>query len=92
MYVLFQPIGIAGGLQSVALFSRGDIHFLCYGVLDKAGIECHLLVGAVDVLEGEIYQTVFLALAHIEEVVAIHLDILHRDVVALAQWHVLAIA
>lgn len=26
MYVLFQPIGIAGGLQSVALFSRDDIH------------------------------------------------------------------
>lgn len=92
MYVLFQPIGITGGLQSVALFSRGDIHLLCYGVLDKVGIKSHLLVGTVDVLEGEIYQTVFLALAHIEEVVAIHLDILHRDVVALALRHVLAIA
>ena len=89
---LFQPVGIAGGLQSVALFSRGDIHLLCYGVLDEIGIECHLLVGAVDVLEGEIYQTVFLACSYIEEVVTIHLDILHRDVVALAQWHVLAIA
>ena len=92
MYVLFQPIGIAGGLQSVALFARGDIHFLRYGVLDKAGIECHLLVGAGDILEGEIYQAVFIALSNIKEVVTIHLDILHRDVVALAQWHVLAIA
>ena len=89
--MLFQPIGIAGGLQSVALFSRGYIHLLCYGVLDKVGIKSHLLVDTVDVLEGEIYQTVFLALAHIEEVVAIHLDILHHDVVALAQRHVLAI-
>ena len=91
MYVLFQPVGIACGLQSVALLSRGDIHFLCHGVLDEIGIKSHLLVGTVDVLEGEIYQAVFLALAHIEEVVAIHLDVLHRDVVALAQWHVLAI-
>lgn len=24
MYVLFQPIGIAGGLQSVVLFARSD--------------------------------------------------------------------
>lgn len=54
MYVLFQPIGIAGGLQSVALFARSDIHFLRYGVFDKVGIECHLLVGAGDILEGEI--------------------------------------
>ena len=90
--MLFQPVGITGGLQSIALFSRGDIHLLCYGVLDEIGIKCHLLVGAVDVLEGEIYQTVFLACSYIEEVVTIHLDILHRDVVALAQWHVLAIA
>lgn len=84
MYVLFQPIGIAGGLQSVALFARSDIHFLRYGVLDKAGIECHLLVGAGDILEGEIYQVVFIALGNIEEVVAIHLDVLDGDVVALA--------
>ena len=49
-------------------------------------------VGAVDVLKGEIYQAVFFALAHIEEVVAIHLDVLHCDVVALAQWHILSIA
>ena len=84
MYVLFQPIGIAGGLQSVALFARSDIHFLRYGVLDKVGIECHLFVGAVDVLKGEIYQAVFFALAHIEEVVAIHLDVLDGAVVALA--------
>ena len=55
MYVLFQPVGIAGGLQSVALFARSDIHFLRYGVLDKVGIKSHLLVGTVDVLEGEIY-------------------------------------
>lgn len=48
MYVLFHPIGIVGGLQSVALAARGDIHFLCYGVLDKVGIECRLLVGAGD--------------------------------------------
>ena len=92
MYVLFQPIGITGGLQSVALFSRGDIHLLCYGVLDKVGIKSHLLVGTVDVLEGEIHQAIFLALTHIKEVVAIHLDVLHRDVVALALRHVLAIA
>ena len=92
MYVLFQPVGIACGLQSVALLSRGDIHFLCHGVLDEIGIECHLLVGAGDVFEGEIHQTIFLALGNIEEVVAIHLDVLHRDVVALAQRHVLAIA
>ena len=92
MYVLFQPVGIACGLQTVALAARGDIHFLRYGVFDEAGIECHLLVGAVDILEGEIYQAIFLALAHIEEVVAIHLNILHRDVIALAQWHILAIA
>ena len=78
--MLFQPIGIAGDLQSVALFSRGDVHLLCHGILDEAGIECHLLVGAVDVLEGEIYQTVFFARSYIEEVVAIHVDILHRDV------------
>ena len=92
MYVLFQPVGIACGLQSVALLSRGDIHFLCHGVLDEIGIECHLLVGAGDVFEGEIHQTIFLALGNIEEVVAIHLDVLHRDVVALAQRHVLAVA
>ena len=90
--MLFQPIGITGGLQSVALFARGDIHFLRYGVLDKVGIECHLLVGAGDVFEGEIHQAIFLALGNIEEVVAIHLDVLHRDVVALAQRHVLAVA
>ena len=89
---LFQPVGIACGLQSVALLSRGDIHLLRHCVLDKVGIKSHLLVGTVDVLEGEIYQMVFLALAHIEEVVAIHLDILHRDVVALAQRHILAVA
>ena len=92
MYVLFQPVGIAGGLQSVALFSRDDIHLFRHCVLDKVGIECHLFVGAVDVLKGEIYQAVFFALAHIEEVVAIHLDVLHCDVVALAQWHILSIA
>ena len=92
MYVLFQPVGIACGLQTVALAARGDIHFLRYGVLDKVGIECHLLVGAGDVFEGEIHQTIFLALGNIEEVVAIHLDVLHRDVVALALRHVLAIA
>ena len=86
MYVLFQPIGIAGGLQSVALFARGDIHFLRYGVLDKVGIECHLLVGAGDILEGEIYQAVFVALSYIKEVVTIHLDVLDGDVVALAQF------
>lgn len=84
MYVLFQPIGIAGGLQSVAFFARSDIHFLRYGVFDEAGIECHLLVGAGDILEGEIHQTIFLALGNIEEVVAIHLDVLDGDVVALA--------
>ena len=84
MYVLFQPIGITGGLQSVALFPRGDVHLLCHGILNKVGIKSHLLVGTVDVLEGEIYQAVFLALAHIEEVVAIHLDVLDGDVVALA--------
>ena len=81
---LFQPVGIAGGLQSVALFSRGDIHLLCYGVLDEIGIECHLLVGAGDILEGEIYQAVFIALSNIKEVVTIHLDVLDGDVVALA--------
>ena len=84
MYVLFQPVGIAGGLQSVALAARGDIHFLCHGVLDEAGIECHLLVGAGDILEGEIYQAVFIALSNIKEVVTIHLDVLDGDVVALA--------
>lgn len=84
MYVLFQPIGIAGGLQSVALFARSDIHFLRYGVLDKVGIECHLLVGAGDILKGEIYQAVFIALSNIKEVVTIHLDVLDGDVVALA--------
>ena len=84
MYVLFHPIGIAGGLQSVALFARNDIHFLRYGVFDKVGIECHLLVGAGDILEGEIYQAVFIALSNIKEVVTIHLDVLDGDVVALA--------
>lgn len=84
MYVLVQPVGIAGGLQSVALLSRGDIHFLCHGVLDEVGIECHLLVGAGDILEGEIYQAVFIALSNIKEVVTIHLDVLDGDVVALA--------
>ena len=81
--VIFNPL----------LFSLGVMFtFFRHGILDEAGIECHLLIGTVDVLEGEIYQTVFLALAHIEEVVAIHVDILHRDVVALAQWHILSIA
>ena len=89
--MLFQPIGIVGGLQSVALFARSDIHFLRYGVFDKVGIECRLLVVAGDILKGEIYQAVFIALSNIKEVVAIHLDVLHRDVVALAQWHVLAV-
>ena len=84
MYVLFQPVGIAGGLQSVALFARGDVHLLRYGVFDKVGIECHLLVGAGDILEGEIYQAVFIALSNIKEVVTIHLDVLDGDVVALA--------
>ena len=84
MYVLFQPIGIADGLQSVALSARSDIHFLRYGVLDKVGIECHLLVGAGDILEGEIYQAVFIAFSNIKEVVTIHLDVLDGDVVALA--------
>ena len=84
MYGLFQPVGIAGGLQSVALFARSDIHFLRYGVLDKVGIECHLLVGAGDILKGEIYQAVFIALSNIKEVVTIHLDVLDGDVVALA--------
>ena len=84
MYVLFQPIGIAGGLQSVALSSRGDVHLLCHGVLDEIGIECHLLVGAGDIFEGEIYQAVFIALSNIKEVVTIHLDVLDGDVVALA--------
>ena len=84
MYVLFQPIGIAGGLQSVALFARGDVHLLCHGILDEVGIECHLLVGAGDILEGEIYQAVFIALSNIKEVVTIHLDVLDGDVVALA--------
>lgn len=84
MYALFQPIGIAGGLQSVALFARSDIHFLRYGVFDKVGIECHLLVGAGDILKGEIYQAVFIALSNIKEVVTIHLDVLDGDVVALA--------
>ena len=84
MYGLFQPVGIAGGLQSVALFARSDIHFLRYGVFDKVGIECHLLVGAGDILEGEIYQAVFIALSNIKEVVTIHLDVLDGDVVALA--------
>ena len=82
--MLFQPIGITGGLQSVALFARSDIHFLRYGVLDKVGIECHLLVGAGDILKGEIYQAVFIALSNIKEVVTIHLDVLDGDVVALA--------
>ena len=82
--MLFQPVGIAGGLQSVALFSRGDVHLLCHSILDEAGIECHLLVGAGDILEGEICQAVFIALSNIEEVVAIHLDVLDGDVVALA--------
>ena len=67
MYVLFQPVGIAGGLQSVALFARSDI-----------------LVGAGDILKGEIYQAVFIALSNIKEVVTIHLDVLDGDVVALA--------
>lgn len=84
MYVLFQPIGIAGGLKSVALFARSDIHLLRYGVFDKVGIECHLLVGAGDIFEGEIYQTIFIALSNIKEVVTIHLDVLDGDVVALA--------
>lgn len=78
--MLFQPVGIACDLQSVALFSRGDVHLLCHGILDEAGIECHLLIGTVDVLEGEICQTVFIALSNIKEVVTIHVDILHRDV------------
>ena len=34
--------------RAVALFARSDIHFLRYGVLDKVGIECRLLVGAGD--------------------------------------------
>ena len=84
MYVLFQPIGIAGGLQSVALVASSDIHFLRHGVLDEAGIECHLLVGAGDILEGEIYQAILFALSNIKEVVTIHLDVLDGDVVALA--------
>ena len=92
MYVLFQPIGIAGGLQSVALFPRGDVHLLCHSILDEVGIKSHLLVGTVDVLKGEIYQAVFIALSNIKEVVTIHLDILDGDVVALAQWHILSIA
>lgn len=82
--MLFQPICIVGGLQTVALFARSDIHFLRYGVLDKIGIECHLLVGAGDVFEGEIHQAVFIALSNIKEVVTIHLDVLDGDVVALA--------
>lgn len=67
------------------LFSRGVIFtFFAMGGVDKVGIECHLLVGAGDILEGEIYQAVFIALSNIKEVVTIHLDVLDGDVVALA--------
>ena len=89
---LLQPVGIAGGLESVALVARCNLHVLRHGVLDDIGLESHLLVGAGDVLKGEIHEAILIAGAHVEEVVAIHLDVLHRDVVALAQRHVLAVA
>ena len=89
---LLQPVGIAGGLESVALVARCNLHVLRHGVLDDIGLESHLLVGAGNLLEGEVHEAILVARAHVEEVVAVHLDVLHRDVVALAQRHVLAIA
>ena len=61
-----------------------NVDILDEGVLYEFAIECHLLVGAGDILEGEIYQAVFIALSNIKEVVTIHLDVLDGDVVALA--------
>lgn len=50
------------------------------------------LISRLDVFEGEIYQTVLVAGAHIKEIVTIHLDVLDGDVVALTEWHILAVA
>ena len=91
-FLLFQSVGIARGLQSVALLAGRNVHVLGHGIFYHVALERHLLVGAVDVLEGEVHQAILVALAHVEEVVAVHTDVLHRDVVALAQGHVLAVA
>ena len=47
-----------------------------------------LLVGDVDILEGEVLKAVFIAGAHIKEVAAVHADALYRDVVAVGWSHV----
>lgn len=84
LFLLFQSISIAGSFQTIALFSWCDIDILHDCVFNDILIECHFLISRLDVFEGEIYQTVLVAGAHIKEVVTIHLDVLDGDVVALA--------
>ncbi len=75
------------------LFSLGVI-FTFFATVFSMRLASNAIFLSVQVMFSKVkcYQAVLLALAHIEEVVAIHLDVLHRDVVALAQWHVLAVA
>ena len=54
IFILFQSVGITGCFQSIALASFLNVDILNDGVLYEFAIECHLLVCASDVLEGEI--------------------------------------
>ena len=68
----------------IDIFADGVFYYICR--------KCHFLVGTGYVFEGEVGEAILVACAHIEEVVAVHADVLHRDVVALAQRHVLSVA
>lgn len=60
----------------IDIFADGVFYYICR--------KCHFLVGTGYVFEGEVGEAILVACAHIEEVVAVHADVLHRDVVALA--------
>lgn len=91
-FFLFQAICIPCSFQSIALFTWCDVHVLCCGILNEVGLESHLLVCAGDVFEREVFESVLVALAYVKEIVAVHLDVLDGDVVALAQRHVFSLA
>ena len=50
-----------------------------------------LLVVNVDILEREIREVVLVGRSYIEEVAAIHLDILHHDIVTQRLRHIIAL-
>ncbi len=75
------------------LFSRGVI-FTFFATVFSMRLASNAIFLSVQVISWKVKSTrrYLFALSHIEEVVTIHLDVLDGDVVALAQWHVLAVA